>query len=42
MILPYVKWSPILVPEDSVIPDSRTLVAMNRRKEWAGNLEKLF
>ena len=30
------------MPEDSVRPETQTLVALTRRKEWAGSLEILF
>ena len=30
--------SKILVPEDSVRPETRTLAAFTRRKGWAGSL----
>jgi len=39
MTLPYNKCSLILVPEDSVIPDTRTLVILNGRKGFVGSLE---
>ena len=42
MMLPFYKCCPKLVPEDSVRPETQTLVTLTRRKEWAGSLENLF
>ena len=42
MILPYYKCCPKLVPEDSVRPETRTLVILNRRKGFVGSFEIQF
>ena len=42
MILPYYKCCPNLVPEDSVRPETRTLVILNRRKGFVGSFEILI
>ena len=42
MILPYYKCCPKLVPEDSVRPETRTLVILNRRKGFVGSFEILI
>ena len=34
--------SKVLVPEDSVRPETQTLVALTRRKGCVGSLENLF
>ena len=36
MTLPYDKCRLILVPEDSVIPETQTLVVLNGRKGFVG------
>ena len=41
MTLPYDECRLILVPEDSVIPETRTLIIFNRRKEFVGVFESL-
>ena len=38
MMLPYYKCCPKLVPEDSVRPETRTLVTLTRRKGFVGSL----
>ena len=42
MMLPYYKCCPKLVPEDSVRPETRTLVTLTRRKGFVGSLKFLF
>ena len=37
MIVPYYKCRPKLVPEDSVRPETQTLVVIIRRKEFIGS-----
>ena len=41
MTLPYDKCRLILVPEDSVIPETLTLIVLNGRKEFADSFNKL-
>jgi hypothetical protein len=41
MTLPYDKCRLILVPEDSVIPETQTLVVLNGRKGFVGIFNNL-
>ena len=42
MILPYYECRPKLVPEDSVRPETQTLIIINRRKGFVGSFYKVM
>ena len=42
MIIPYYECRPNLVPEDSVTPETQTLVVFKRRKGCVGRLKKFY
>ena len=40
MIVPYYECRPNLVPEDSVRPETQTLIIINRRKGFVGSFHQ--